>query len=140
MSAPRKTAARMAAAQMLYQQRVNPEPKDTDTLIREFSEREDGKKTDGPLLRKILESFYEKKDAIDQLLAGLSTDQWKADRMSPLILAILESAASEMLAKNPQPHGVLVSEYVGIAGRFFDEEETGFVNAALDKLGKRIAS
>ena len=35
------------------------------------------------------------------------------------------------------PARVIVSEYVGIAGAFFDRDEAGMTNAVLDKLARK---
>jgi N utilization substance protein B len=51
---------------------------------------------------------------------------------------LLRIAAFELRDCLEVPPRVAVSEYVAIAHSFFDDDEAGFVNAALETLARRL--
>ncbi len=131
LSLQKKSAARLAAVQCLYQQAMSGRPPKAEDYL---SGRSWGKDTapDAALLRKLLEGMAEHDAALNEQVEQLLTNDWKKERMSPLLLAVLKSALFELRFLQKLPAPVVINEYVTLAARFFDERETAFVNAALN--------
>ncbi|MDR2098984.1 MAG: hypothetical protein LBO78_03090 [Rickettsiales bacterium] len=71
---------------------------------------------------------------LDAAIAGnLRLDIAKTD---PLLVCIMRAGAFEITMRAGVPANVVVSEYTGLASRFFDAKKTALVNAVLDKIAK----
>lgn len=146
LSLRKKSSARVAAVQCLYQMRVTGEHPTPEALLTNYLEHwqadHDGKdrafskeaEPDKSLLRKLLNSVEEHADAIDALIRASLTEKWTVERMSPLLLSILSCALAELRFLNTLNPAIVIDEYVTLTGRFFETAEMGFVNGLLDTL------
>ena len=77
-------------------------------------------------------------EEIDGLIDAVLPRDWSRDRLDPVIRAILRAGCFELLARDDVPVRVVVDEYVSIANAFFEGVQTGFANAMLDALARRL--
>ena len=143
----RKSSARLAAVQCLYRLKLMGEETTAEKLLDEYiAQWKDDKDTgahvisrdaepDKAYLRKLLTGLLEKRGEVDEIIEANLSDRWKADRMSPLLLALIACAVYELRFARLAP-AIVIDEYVTLTGRFFEAPEVGFVNGLLDTLGK----
>jgi len=140
----RRSAARLAAVQALYQQSIagtNPAK-----LLNEFHDHRFGEEIEGdrmadadrPFFDDLVSGTLARSDELDALVTQFLGSGWSIDRLDRLMLQILRSGAYEMIARPDVPRGAIVSEYVDVADAFYPRPEVGFVNALLDRLGKSV--
>ncbi len=145
LSLRRKSASRLALVQCLYRARVTDETfspeaalADIQHVVKEGQEGDtelfDGAEPDFAFLKKLLCGIAPELPALaSQLKEHLAAD-WKLERMSPLLVAILKAGLYE-LKTQPKP-AVIIDEYTRIARGFFDEDEVNFVHGILHKLAE----
>lgn len=144
-SAPEDHAARrvsrFAAVQALYQMELADA--DAETVLREFLDfrfsREPAEYHEpdhvffGDLVRGVPHHQVE----IDRAIAKCLAEGWRLSRVDSILRAILRLATYELVARRDVPAKVVIDEYMEIAHSFFNNDEPGFVNAALDKIAHR---
>lgn len=147
LSLRRKSSARLAAVQCLYQMHLADAPPSAVQIIARYSAHvaqsgasgdRDLKPDEPPsqaLLTRIIEGVCEHRGAIDDALRRQLLETRKVERLGPLLHAILQAAWFEMHYTDAQA-ATIVSEYVALTDRFFDDPERGFVNAFLDGAAK----
>ena len=145
-SSPRAVArrqARLGAVQALYQMEVGGAP--LSEVLAEFASRrigerfEDGEcgRPDIALLQDIVRGVVREQTVIDRAVNRHLVSGWKLPRLDATVRAILRAGAYELMFREDIPPRVTISEYVEIAGAFFDGgDETGFVNGVLDALAR----
>lgn len=140
----RRSAARLAAVQALYQQSlVNTPPQ---KLMAEFHNHRFGEEIDGDRMADADRAFFDdvvsgvlmRMDELDATIAQYLGQGWTVERLDRLMLQILRAGAYELLARTDVPLGAVVSEYADVADAFYGRSEVGFVNALLDRLGKSV--
>ncbi len=145
-SLQRKSSARQAAVQYFYQKKLTgaaPTPERFIAACKEdwphgaFHDEGDlpGPEPDYALLEALLLGVEVARSKIDEAIAAVLSPQWPKERMSPVLIAILECGIWELRA-GVLPAAVVIDEYVNLAAEFFDGPEAGFVNAALEKVAK----
>ncbi|WP_420404917.1 transcription antitermination factor NusB [Nisaea sp.] len=140
----RRTAARLAAVQTLYQMAITGTP--APRVIAEFKElRLEGGADDesfGPadpvFYEKLVAGVSADLEAVDQLISGALADDWALDRLETIVRNILQCGAHELLAHGEIPAAVVISEYVDVAHAFFAEKEPGFINGVLDRIARTV--
>lgn len=138
--------ARLAAVQGLYQIALLPEP--AETLIRRFradpavllQEEQAAVDVDVDLFGQIVAGVSENQDNLDGMIVGAVDARLSAQRLEPLLKAILRAGTFELYYCADIPTGVIVNDYVDVAHGFFDAKEPGLVNAILDRLAKALRS
>lgn len=101
----------------------------------------DWARPDMRFLQKRVESVYENRISIDQIIDEGLQDGWTRDRVDPVLYAILLASTDEMLhASGETPPEIIVKEYADLTADFFDASETAFVNAYLNGLKMKICS
>jgi N utilization substance protein B len=142
----RRSAARLAAVQALYQMDLTA--KGLDAIIREFERHWMGKEieddqykpADGAFFRVIVQGVLDRQKRIDPAIDELLAKGWPLKRVEAVMRAILRAGAYELLLTRDTPVKVVISEYVDIARAFFEKEETAMVNAVLDRLAREARS
>ena len=132
-------AARLAAVQAIYQMELTA--LDAEAVIDEFLEHrfaETGLDTrpDGEFFADIVRGVPRKQTEIDRAIARCLAADWKFSRIDSILRAILRAGGYEMIARPDVPAKVVIDEYLDITHAFFQGDEPGFVNAALDRLGR----
>lgn len=140
VSAERR-AARLAAVQALYQMELTGTG--AEEMAVEFLGHRFGKEAEisGPpdeeFFGTIIRGVPQHQVEIDRSIARCLSSDWKLERIDSVLRAVLRAAAFELIARKDVPARVVIDEYVDIAHAFFEGDEPGFVNAALDKLAHR---
>jgi N utilization substance protein B len=138
--AGRSRASRLAAVQALYQIDMGAAGVDAaiDCAAGEGSgtliEEERHLAADPFVLGDIVRGTIERRNEVDEMIAGSLDQRWKLDRLELLLRAILRAAVYELLARRQVPARVVINEYVDLAHAFYDRGEAGLVNAVLDRL------
>jgi len=141
-----RSAARLAAVQALYQQRM--EGTALAKLLDEFHQHRLGREIEDDQYAEADVDFFDdlvsgtlaRSEEIDGLLEERLAEGWSLARLDRTLLQILRAGSYELIARADVPVGTAISEYVDVAHAFFDEREAKFVNGVLDKVAKAVRS
>ena len=144
MAKEHRAAARLAACQALYQMDVTG--KGLNEIFAEFESHWIGQEVEGAqynpaelaFFRDILSGVLADQQALDRLVDDNLVNGWPLKRIEALMRAILRAGCYEMKKRTDVPARVVITEYVDVAGAFFDREEAGMINAVLDALAKQL--
>jgi N utilization substance protein B len=137
MALSARRRARLAAVQALYH--VVLVGTDAEQVIAQFAERQgETGRLDFAFFRRLVLGAVAAAETLDRDIAETLAAGWRLERLSATMRGLLRAAAFELRSCPDVPPRVSVSEYVDIAGSFFDRAETGFVNAALETLARRL--
>ena len=78
----------------------------------------------------------EHQQAVDSLI-GENLKNWKMDRLSRVVLAILRMSVYEMLHLQEIPVSVTINEAVEIAKKYATQEDAGFINGILGAIADK---
>jgi N utilization substance protein B len=138
-----RRAARLAAIQALYQMELAGE--DAETVAEEFAAWRFGREPeitpgepDEAFFGDIVRGVPHHQDEIDAAVTDCLASDWRLSRVDSILRAILRAGAYELIARPDVPARVVIDEYVELSHAFFSGEEPAFVNAALDKLARRM--
>lgn len=142
--ANKRGAARLAAVQALYQMDVTGAG--LLEVVAEYESFRLGKEVDGALYREadpqwfrsILSGVVENQKTIDPVIRKALPESWPLSRLDSTLRAIMRAGVYEIREKADVPVAVIVSEYVDIAKAFYDGDEPGLVNAALDRIARKL--
>jgi transcription antitermination protein NusB len=136
----KRSRARLAAVQALYQLDLSDAPADTVIAeLREHGHDEEGLgDTDDALFTDIVHGVVGNRDALDSLLREMLAPDWSVPRLEVILRAVLRAGAYELLARLEVPARVVLNEYVDIAHAFFAGKEPKLVNGVLDRIGHRL--
>ena len=141
--AERRSAARLAAAQALYQMDIAG--KGLEDIFAEFESHWIGQEIEGEqynqaetaFFRSIVTGVQENQFAIDRAIDETLASGWPLKRVEALMRAILRAAYFELKYRPDVPPRVAIGEYVDVAAAFFGPEESGMINAVLDALARQ---
>ena len=145
-SLQKKTAARMSAVQCLYRGAMNKEmiapEKQVARLKAQLKNNRDEQELqvgmpvepNYALLETILTGIAEYHDEINLRMEGVLSGEWKRERMSPLLIAVLQCGIFELFFHKDLSPKIVIDEYTRLSRSFFVEAETNFVHAALNTL------
>src|ERR1700730_5306830 len=141
----RRSLARLAAVQALYQLELNPSA-DPEAVIREFARHRLGHEIDGDqygeadpaLFADIVRGVADDQEGLDATTAAAVTEDWPLARLEAVLRAILRAGAYELVHRTDIPPRVAVSEYADIAHAFFTGREPGLANGVLDHLARTL--
>ena len=144
MPGDRRSAARLAAVQALYQ--IDVAGGAVDDIVAEFAEHRPGVEsdeappleTDPALFAEIVRGATRRRDDLDALIGGALAEGWTMDRLELLLRAVLRAGAFELLARPETPARVAINEYVDVAHAFFGDGVPGLVNGVLDRLAHEL--
>ena len=125
----RKTSARLAAVQILYQMRLNNQ--DAKSAVREFISHRSGFNLDGDVL------VPERWSDIDGMVAA-ALAAGKKGEVETLLESILRAGAWELLANGEVDTGIIIHDYLNVTAAFYEGPEPKLVNAVLDKIAKTV--
>ena len=133
----RKSAARLAAVQALYQIELNDA--DVEGVILEFmAHRMPKGPVDSALFSDVVRGAVRRRDEIDAQLRSVLAAGWPLERLEAVMRAILRCAVYELLMRPDVPVRPAINEYVNVAHAFFAKDEPGFVNGVLNSLARRL--
>lgn len=154
-SIEKRTSARLAAVQYLYQWKLREIKWPVEDYINHYSERllepnDREEEDDIPLmpsvapdfafLRKLLNGLVDEQATVQAFLSQQMDAGRSFDRTSPLIQALLEAGTYELIHHETLDAGIILSEYTALAAGFFDNPELGFVNGVLQEAAKSLRS
>jgi N utilization substance protein B len=145
----RRSAARLAAVQALYQidmTGVLPGTTEVDRVVREFARHRFGQDMDGggmveadeALFRDIVGGVSARWRDIDGIVGPALSAEWPIERLETILRAILRAGAYELMARIDVPPRVVISEYLDVAHAFFGAKEPALVNGVLDRLARSL--
>jgi N utilization substance protein B len=147
----RRSAARLAAVQALYEIEFTGIPADgvlADFLARRWKVTEAHGATgenepliapDLAFLEKLVRGVGERKADLDAAIqAALAPDGTPLERMEAVLRAILRLGAYELAARPDVDAATIIDEYVELAHAFFAGREPALVNGVLDQLARTI--
>ncbi len=141
----RRTVARLAAVQALYQLELNP-ALDPEAAVREFTRYRFDQEIDGDQLAEADPAFFADivrgvaadQERLDAEIASALVEEWPLARLDAVLRAILRAGAWELAQRPDVPPRVSISEYIAIAHAFFTGKEPGLANGVLDRLGRNL--
>lgn len=141
----KKTAARLAAVQVLYQMRLNNQ--DAKSAVREYISHRSGFNLDGDvlvpadeeLLESIIMGLAERWSDVDDIVTAALAVRKKGE-VETLLESILRAGAYELLAHGSTDAGIIINDYMNVTNGFYEGPEVKLVNAVLDKIAKTVRS
>ncbi len=141
-----RSAARLAAAQALYQREM--EGGELAPLLHEFHahrlgaliEDDQYAEADPDFFDDVVAGAVARADDIDAAITAKLAKGWSLARLDKPMKAILRAGAYELIARPDVPRATVISEYVEVAKAFYDKRESGFVNGLLDAIAKDVRS
>jgi len=141
----RRSVARLAAVQALYQLEANPEA-EPEAVVHEFVRHHFGREIDGDqlgeadpvLFADIVRGTAADQERLDAEISAALTPDWPLARLDSVLRAILRAAAYELVHRSDVPPRVSISEYTAIAYAFFTGKEPGLANGVLDRVARML--
>jgi N utilization substance protein B len=142
--AEKRSAARLAAVQALYQMDVAGSG--VADVLAEFESHWIGREVEGVEYKPAEADFFrdivggvvrEQRDLDPQVDKALS-EGWPLKRVDAILRAILRAGAYELSRRLDIPPRVTITEYVDVAHAFLERDEAGMVNAVLDRLARAV--
>ncbi len=138
-----KTAARLAAVQVLYQMRLNNQ--EAGDAVREFLVHRVGFSLDGDvfvpaqpqLLQDIVLGVAERWVDITQVLDA-ALQEGGREEVELILECVLRAGIFELLAHGDVDTGIIIHDYLNVTTGFYDGKEPKLVNAILDKVAKKV--
>jgi N utilization substance protein B len=115
--------------QLVYQMDITGDFDPSDLSIVEESAKVVEKKQAVDTLAAVSEHIEE----IDKTISD-HLDKWTIDRIARTDLAILRTAAAEMLYLDSIPVSVSINEAVNLAKKYGDDRSYAFINSVLSKI------
>ena len=142
----KRSAARLAAVQALYQQEMETIP--LPRLLDEFHQHRLGATIEDETYGEAEADFFDdlvrgvdaRRAEIDAAISAKLATGWTLDRLDRPMRQILRAGAYELIARIDVPTGTVISEYVDVADAFYARREKGFVNGLLDAVAKAVRS
>ncbi len=141
----RRTVARLAAVQALYQLELNP-ALNAEAVIKEFARYRLGGELEGDQLAEADPAFFADivrgaaaaQERLDAEISTALVEDWPLARLDSVLRAILRAGAWELSHRSDIPARVSISEYTSIAHAFFTGKEPALANGVLDRLGRTL--
>ena len=133
-----RRAARLAAVQAIYQMELTG--LDAESVIEEFlahrfrPEYTPAGAPDEAFFADVVRGVPHRQSDIDRAVAQSLSSDWSLTRIDSILRAILRAGVYELIARPDVPAKSVIDEYLDITHAFFQGDEVGFVNAALDRI------
>lgn len=136
----RASAARLAAAQAVYQIITNEQS--ADAVVNEYRLYRLGKPVDdvemvtpdGVLFEMIVKGVYERLNLLEDMIADAAGKGGKKKPAEPLLLSIMLCGAFELLVNLDVDAPVIVADYLNVTHAFYEQGEAKFMNGVLDAV------
>jgi transcription antitermination factor NusB len=149
-SLQKKSAARVAAVQCIYTRLMSDIMPTADRQMAALKKRLANNITEQKLVigralepnytlvEAILRGTLEHLTDIDARIDSVLSAEWKRERMSPVLIAVLQAAVFELFFHKDAAAKMIIDEYCQVTSRFFDEAEINFIHGALANLVQKI--
>jgi len=142
--AERRSAARLAAVQALYQ--MDMAGTGLNDILAEFESHWIGREVEGEqylpaeaaFFRDIVTGVVREQRALDPKIDEALSKSWPLKRIEAVLRAALRAGCYELVNRPDVPARAVVAEYADVAAAFVGREETGMVNAVLDQLARAL--
>jgi N utilization substance protein B len=138
----RARLARLAAVQAIFQlsfAQAKPEKVIADFLSQRLTHESYPFPPDQELFLKIMQEGQERKDEVLHHVNQCLKQGWSSERLDPVLAAILTAAITELSSTSSTVSApVIISEYVDITKGFFQGQEPGYINKALDQVARTL--
>lgn len=142
--AEKRSNARLAAVQALYQMDVGGTP--VADVLAEFEAFWIGREVEGDEYKPAEEAFFRdlvggvvrEQRGLDPRIDATLAQNWPLKRVDAILRAILRAGGYELAHRPDVPPRVIISEYVDVAHAFLDRDEASMVNAVLDRLAREL--
>ena len=139
----RRSAARLAAVQVLYQIDFSEQP--AKEALHDFINRRIGFEIDGDvivpadrdLLTSIVNGVVDKKAEIDEIYKGQLAKKEK-ESIDPILEAILKCGIYELMAHHDIDAPIIISDYMNVVKAFYEDGAPTMINAILDSVAKGL--
>lgn len=139
----RRSAARLAAVQVLYQMALSGH--DAKTALRDFINHRIGFELDGDtfvpadrdLLTAIVQGCVDMQDNIQDILKGQLAKKNK-DTIDPVLEAVLQAGIFELLAHPDIDAPIIISDYMNVTHAFYEDGAPKMINAILDHVATSL--
>ena len=128
----RRSRAREAVLQLLYQEDLNPMGTPPDRIETFLRGKLDGNEELLVFARELLDGIKERRAELDRRLAVIA-ENWRLERMAATDRNVLRLGAYEILYGD-SPGPVIINEAIELAKRYGGPQSAQFVNGILDKL------
>lgn len=143
-SARRRSAARLAAVQAIYEMDLAGAA--PDVVIDEFLRgrwkaglgEADLADLDAAHFAEVIRAVAGRSEALDVAIEGALAEKLKVDRLEILLRAILRAGGYELSSRPDIPAKVIINEYLDVAHAFFTGKEPALVNAVLDRMAAAV--
>jgi transcription antitermination protein NusB len=140
--AKKRSAARLAAVQALYQMDITGAG--LNEILAQFESHWLGREVEGEqylpaeaaFFRDIVSGVVDVQRDLDPRIDAALEATWPLKRIEAILRSVLRAGAYELQRRTDIPARVVVSEYVDVAHAFVDNTETGMVNAVLERLAR----
>tara|TARA_R110002126_G_scaffold79613_29_gene197552 strand:+ start:2117 stop:2656 length:540 start_codon:yes stop_codon:yes gene_type:complete len=140
----RRSAARLAAVQALYQ--IDHSGTPGDRVLEEFLRFRLGDSFDTEndvaphknLFAEIVRGVGARGAEIDEIVSAALSNKWTFARVEIILRSILRAGVYELQSRKDTPARVIITEYVDIAHAFYDGQEPGMVNGMLDRISRSL--
>lgn len=151
-SLQKKTAARMAAVQSLYTFAVSGDvftpAQQVVFLKKQLANNKDEQKLrvgaavepNYKLVENILAGIEQWSETINTRMQETLNEKWKKERMSPLLIAILQCGIFELFFDKDISPKIVIDEYTKLTRSFFADAEVDFVHGALSSLARKYGT
>lgn len=143
-SRSKRSAARLAAVQALYQMKMTGVSADAvivqffdPDVARQWSEINPGD-FDRGLFTQLVKGVTAKREELDRVIGTVLSSEWTVERLEIILRCILEAGSYELTERPDVPPRVTITEYVDVAHAFYSGAEPGLVNGVLDKLARKF--
>lgn len=138
----RRSAARLAAVQALYQ--IDHSGVPPSIVLEEFLrfrlgesfDTENDVAPDKSMFTQIVRGVTGSGKELDEMIAAALSDKWTIDRLEVILRAILRAGVYELRSRGNTPARVVITEYVDVAHAFYEGQEPGMVNGMLDRIAR----
>ncbi len=138
----RRTAARLAAVQALYQLDMGEGPSRKAVYdlmqLRQDDIPEALVEPDETLLKSISEGVPNRLGDIDGLLTSALSQSRSLSRGEIVLRAVLRAGTYELLTDGETAPGIIINDYVNVAHAFFTDNEPAKVNGVLNAVAQAL--
>ena len=89
-------------------------------------------------IKDIVTGTLERSDLIEDIINSHLSEDIKLAKTDKLLKIILFAAIFEFMFKHNTPKKVIISEYLIASEYFLEKIQTGYLNAILDKISKKL--
>ena len=137
-----KSIQRLLVVQTVYEQTLNKNREDIKVeelfsdIIKQSSYKDKLEKSNLNFAKELYIGLRKNHVGIDKILLSSLSKKNKLETMDKLLLSIFKVAIFELMFQANISKKIVISEYLMIANRFFEDSEIRLLNGVLDNLQK----